>query len=203
MDPKRVVEAGYDAASRRYRADHAPDAEYADWLRELTARVGTEARVLDLGCGCGVPAARWLTAAGCDVTGVDLSSVQIERARELVPGARFLCADMSGVRFPPRSFDAVIALYSLFHLPTGEQRALLESISSWLRPDGLLLAVVGAGSWTGMEEDWLGSGAPMWWSHEDTVTHMRWFVDAGLSVVWTRYVPEGDGGHGLVLARSP
>jgi len=38
------------------------------------------ARVLDLGCGNGVPVAKALAVGGHDVTGVDLSAVQVERA---------------------------------------------------------------------------------------------------------------------------
>jgi len=42
--------------------------------------------VLDLGCGCGIPVAQEL-AQHFQVTGVDLSEVQIARARQLVPQA--------------------------------------------------------------------------------------------------------------------
>lgn len=180
----------------------ADDDEYGDWLAELAEGLPAHADVLDLGCGCGVPVARWLVANGCAVTGVDLSAVQIERACTLVPGARFLHADMSEVRFPAASFDAVVALYSLIHVPLTEQRELLTRIHTWLRPGGRLLAIVGAEAWTGTEDDWLGSGAAMWWSHEDTATYLRWFEEAGLRVLWSRFVPEDDGGHTLVLARA-
>jgi SAM-dependent methyltransferase len=202
MDPKRVVEMGYDAVSFAYRPDDAPDDEYGEWLGELADELTASARVLDLGCGCGVPTDRWLVAHGYDVTGVDLSSVQIHRARELVPGARFMCEDMSRVRFPPRSFDAVIALYSLIHVPLPEQQEVIRSIHTWFQPGGRLLAIVGAGAWTGTEEDWLGSGAAMWWSHEEIATYLRWFSESGFEVLWNRFVPEDDSGHNLVLARA-
>jgi SAM-dependent methyltransferase len=208
VEPKRVVEAGYDAASFAYRADDEPDGEYGSWLAAATEGLPAGARVLDLGCGCGVPGARWLVAHGCAVTGVDLSPVQIERARRLVPGARFVLADMNDVRFPAASFDAVVALYSLIHVPVAEQPALIASIHSWLRPGGRFLAIVGVESWTGTEEDWLGAGAPMWWSHEDTATYVRWFQGAGFRVQWRRSVPEreipapADAGHTLILATA-
>jgi SAM-dependent methyltransferase len=202
MDPKRVVESGYDAVSFRYRADDAPDDEYAEWLGELADDLPARAKVLDLGCGCGVPADRWLVAHGYDVTGVDLSSVQIRRARELVPEARFMCADMSRVRFPPRSFDAVIALYSLIHVPLPEQQEVIRSIHTWLQPGGRFLAILGAFAWTGTEEDWLGSGADMWWSQGEPATYVRWLSESGFEVLWSRFVPEDDGGHNLVLARA-
>jgi SAM-dependent methyltransferase len=53
--------------------------------------------VLDLGCGCGVPLARDLAAGGYQVTGVDLSVVQVEGARRLVRAARFLLTLASGL----------------------------------------------------------------------------------------------------------
>src|SRR6266849_3578706 len=108
-DPKTIVRRGYDLVSRAYRADDAGDGEYAGWLEILEQRVSVGSSVLDLGCGCGVPVARRL-ARRYAVTGVDLSPVQIERARALVPGATFVCADMSTLQFPQQSFDAVTCL---------------------------------------------------------------------------------------------
>lgn len=209
MDPKRVVRAGYDAASFFYRDDDEPDGGYGGWLAEATHGLPAGAPVLDLGCGCGVPAARWLAGGGWAVTGVDLSPVQIERARRLVPQARFIRADMTTVRFEQGSFDAVVALYSLIHVPVAEQRGLLASIRTWLRPGGRLLAIVGVDAWTGDEEDWLASGTHMWWSHEDTATYLRWLDAEGFDVAWSRFVPERDvpapdgAGHTLLLATVP
>ena len=57
-------------------------------------RCSTQGNVLDLGCGAGVPATRDLVDRGFNVTGIDISEVQIERAQRLVPGGRFICAIM-------------------------------------------------------------------------------------------------------------
>lgn len=199
-DPKAVVRRGYDLVSRAYRADDAAEGAYAAWLDLLEARVPPPAKILDLGCGCGVPVARRLSPR-YDVTGVDLSPVQIERARALVPTATFVCADMAALRFPDASFDAVVCLYAIIHLPLAEQPALLRSIARWLRPGGTLIATVGHGAWTGTEKDWLGvPGGEMWWSHEDAETYQRWFTDAGLGVEEERFVPEDEGGHVLLVA---
>jgi SAM-dependent methyltransferase len=69
-----------------------------------------------------------LAAGGYAVTGVDLSAVQVQRARRLVPGARFLLADATQVRFAAASFDAVVSLYALIHLPLDEQPGLAGRI---------------------------------------------------------------------------
>jgi SAM-dependent methyltransferase len=148
-----------------------------------------------------VPLARDLADGGYAVTGVDLSAVQVERARRLVPAARFLHADMAEVEFPAASFDAVVSLFALIHLPLDEQPPLLGRIGRWLRPGGWLLVTTGHRAWTGTEDHWLGGDAPMWWSHADAATYRSWIERAGLTVVAQDVVPEGDGGHALFWAR--
>ena len=92
-DESDLVRRGYDALSYHYRSDDAAEDEYAPWLAELRARLPAGGSVLDLGCGNGVPVARSLVAAGYQVTGVDISDVQVERARRLVPAGTFIRAD--------------------------------------------------------------------------------------------------------------
>ncbi len=199
-DPKAIVRRGYDLVSRAYRSDDADDGPYAEWLDLLEARVPPPAKVLDLGCGCGVPVARRLSPR-YEVTGVDLSPVQIERARALVPTATFRCADMTTITFPDGSFDAVVCLFAIIHVPLAEQPPFLLNIARWLRPAGLFVATVGHGAWTGTERDWLGvPGADMWWDHADAATYRRWLADAGLVVDEERFVAEGTGGHTFVVA---
>ncbi|AXK35218.1 class I SAM-dependent methyltransferase [Streptomyces armeniacus] len=199
-DPKDVVRRGYDAVSHAYRADDAPPGQYGPWIDALRRELPDGAAVLDLGCGCGVPVARALTAAGYAVTGVDLSGTQIRRARTLVPGATFHQGDAAGLDCPAASFDAVVCLYALIHMPLAEQPALLRRIASWLRPGGRFVATAGHTAWTGTEDDWLGGGAAMWWSHADAATYRRWLTEAGLTVVHEEFVPEGEGGHTLFRA---
>lgn len=204
MDPKDIVRAGYDKISYAYRGDSVDSADpaYANWVRELLEVLPPGAPVLDLGCGNGIPVAKLLTQAGCPVTGLDLSPVQIERARQLVPEAQFVCGDMSASTFAEASFAAVVSFYAIIHVPTAEQPELLIKIHNWLRPGGYLMATVGAQAWTGTEEDWLGvDGARMYWSHTDTLTYRHWLFMCGYQVLWTRFIPEGDGGHTLVLAQ--
>ena len=199
-EPKAIVRRGYDVVSRAYRADDADEREYAAWLDLLEARVRPPAKVLDLGCGCGLPVARRL-APRYQVTGVDFSPVQIGRARALVPTATFVCADMTAIEVPAAAFDAVVCLYAIIHIPLADQPGFLRNVARWLRPGGVLIATVGHRAWTGVEKDWLGvPGGDMWWSHADAATYRRWLADAGLIVEDERFVPEGNGGHTFVVA---
>jgi SAM-dependent methyltransferase len=199
-DPKAIVRRGYDLISRAYRADDAEDGAYGEWLDLLERRLEPGVAVLDLGCGNGIPVARRL-ARRYAVTGVDLSPVQVARARTLVPEATFLCADMTRIEFLDASFDAVACLYALIHLPLEEQPVVLRSVHGWLRPGGLFVATVGHGAWTGTEENWLGvEGGDMWWSHADTATYRTWLTESGFTIEREAFVPEGKGGHTFMLA---
>ncbi|MET7672733.1 class I SAM-dependent methyltransferase [Micromonospora luteifusca] len=202
-DERDVVRRGYDELSYHYRADDADDGQYAPWLAGLHRRLPASAAVLDLGCGCGVPAARFLADAGHRVTGVDISDVQIERARRLVPTATFVRADATRLDLPPASFDAVVCLYAFIHMPLADQPPLITSIARWLRPGGWLLATVGHSAWTGTEDDWLGGGAAMWWSHADASTYRSWLQQAGLTIAAEDFIPEGTSGHTLFWAQRP
>lgn len=197
-----MVRRGYNAISYLYRADDATDDQYAGWLEDLQGRIPGASAVLDIGCGCGVPAARSLAGAGHSrVTGIDLSEVQVQRARELVPSATFIHADAAAADFPAKSFDAVICLYSLIHMPLKEQPELLFRVASWLRPGGWLLATTGHRAWTGTDENWLGGDATMWWSHADSATYHTWITQAGLKIASETFVPEGTSGHTLFWAQ--
>jgi 2-polyprenyl-3-methyl-5-hydroxy-6-metoxy-1,4-benzoquinol methylase len=202
-DETELVRRGYDALSYRYRADDAGEGQYGPLLQELQRRLPPAADVLDLGCGCGVPVARTLAAAGHRVTGVDVSEVQIDRARALVPMGTFIRADATAVEFADLSFNAIVCVYALIHMPLTAQPGLLARMAGWLRPGGWLLATTGHDAWTGGEENWLGGQVPMWWSHADAASYRSWIEDAGLRVVQERFVPEGDGGHALFWAQRP
>src|ERR1017187_7021032 len=138
---------------------------------------------------------------GQGVPGENTSNTQTGRPRRLVPGAVFLCADATETDFPPGSFDAVVCLYALIHMPLDRQPLLLRDIVRWLRPGGWLLAVTGQDAWTGTEDNWLGGTAPMWWSQADAATYRTWLTQAGMEVTSQQFVPEGDGGHALFWAR--
>jgi SAM-dependent methyltransferase len=201
MDGKAVVRAGYDRISHTYRADSFDYAssEYAIYLPWIEERLAARSRVLDVGCGCGVPVARVLSRRH-RVTGVDISPVQIMRALRLVPQAEFICGEIADCTFAPGTFDGVVAFYSIIHVPLDEQPALLACIARWLRPGGSLLMTVGQHAWTGTEDDWFG--ATMYWSHTDAPTYRHWLADAGLAVVREGLIPEGDSAHVVLLAEK-
>ncbi|MGX1908302.1 class I SAM-dependent methyltransferase [Streptomyces phaeochromogenes] len=100
-------------------------------------------RVLDLGCGTGVPTTRQMTDAGFEVVGVDLSGRMVQLAREYVPAATFHQLDIADLRpGGPQDlgrFDAVAAFFSLLMLPRVEIPLALQTVRHLLVPSGLFV----------------------------------------------------------------
>lgn len=205
MDPDLTekVRRAYNGVSHLYRRDDDRPPEHVAWTAALNQRLPPAGAVLDLGCGCGIPVSRDLHQLGHNVTGVDVSDVQVARARKLVPEARFIRADAAAITFDCASFDAIVCLYALIHMPLDVQPEVIRRCGDWLRPGGWLLATTGHREWTGEEANWLGGDVTMFWSHPDAATYRKWFEAAGLLVVEQQFVTEGNGGHALFWVRKP
>ena len=196
-DPRtELVGRGYDEIADQFSEwrDRIVDDPRRWWADQLSSRLPDGARVLELGCGAGVPDTERL-AERFRVTGVDISGEQIRRAHANVRNAEFLEADFTSLAFPPGSFDAVAAFYSFNHVPRELLAGLLSRIHSWLVPGGLLLATLGIGdtrAWTG---EWLGT--TMFFSSYPPETNRRLLDEAGferlLDELVTIVEPEPDG----------
>lgn len=179
-----LVRNGYDAIADRY-ALYAAGADLHprhNWLSQLLGRLQPNSRVLELGCGPGVPTAVRIVAAGHRLVGVDISPRQIDIARREVPEATFVNTDMLELNFEPASFEAVVAFYSIIHVPRRHYPQLLGRIRNWLTPGGWFLASFGTGNSTGwLEEDLLGFGKPNWTNSYDPATTEQILRSSGLN----------------------
>jgi SAM-dependent methyltransferase len=205
MNGKRIVQDGYDVLAEAYLRVRSTDSEDVRLLGELSTRLPDGARVLDAGCGAGVPVASILSER-FQVVGVDISERQVALARETVANAEFIQADLVTLDLPNASFDAIVSYYAIIHVPREEHPALLANFRRMLAPGGLLLISMGAGdNPDDTEDDWLGGGAPMYWSHYGRDDNLRMIANGGFDIVWERLVTEdeefGGGTHLFVLAQ--
>ena len=116
------------------------------------------------------------------VIGVDISEKQIQLARKNVPEAKFIKADMLEVDFPNNSFDAIVSLYAIIHIPRQYHRKLLKKIWRMLKPGGYFLATMGVTDLEeAKEEDWLG--APMYWSHFNKKENIVMLKQVGFKIL--------------------
>ena len=109
-------------------------------------------RLLDLGCGAGEPFARFFIDCDWTVTGVDFSKRMLELASKYVPEMETIHADMRQVKFEPNQFDAITAIYSLFHVPNNDHVALFDKFYRWLCPKGKVLFTYATKEYTGSNE---------------------------------------------------
>jgi ubiquinone/menaquinone biosynthesis C-methylase UbiE len=97
-------------------------------------------RVLDVGSGDGAFAAR-LASAGAVVTGLDPSSVALERARSAHPEMDWVAPDVDGrLPFADASFDVVTLVSVLQHV--ADTQSLLSEARRVLIAHGLLVVAV-------------------------------------------------------------
>lgn len=214
------VQASYDQIAESYTAwaesRPSPRLKYVDkLLSSLPSRPST-ARVLELGCGAGVPVTAYLAERVGEIVANDISPRQLELARKRVlsGNAFFVSGSMLDLDFGPESYDAVVAFFSLFHLPLPGQRSMLQRVYEWLKPGGVLVCNFGAASdsQTIRAEDKLvarseaaelseGStshwndffGAQMFWANMGTEGSLKMLKDAGFEIVESGVLVAADG----------
>jgi SAM-dependent methyltransferase len=172
----------------------ACDGYRSEFLARILAELPAGGDVLEIGCGPGTDAAA--LAEGRRYTGVDLSGVQLEHARQVAPGGRFLHADVSKVTFPAACFDAVVGFYVFNHIPQDEMEPLFRRILTWLRSGGRLFASFGTSDNPGaMEPMWLGR-ADMYFSSLPVGRNDALLEEAGFAIEFADTVTELEEGEG-------
>lgn len=202
-DFKKTVREGYNVIAERYLSERTRESEDVRLLGELMERMPAGAKVLDAGCGAGIPIAQILSER-FRVTGVDFSEAQIELAKKNVPGAEFICQDMTQLDFPENTFDGITSFYAIIHIPREEHKPLLENFYRMLKPGGLALLCLGAEHLIDdIDENYLGTR--MYWSHYDSETYHKLLKECGFTIVWSKIVADATcegAGHLFVLAQK-
>jgi len=200
---KETVRTGYNIIADRYLATRTRDSEDVRLLNELTTRLPAGAKVLDAGCGAGLPISQLLSEK-FEVIGVDFSEAQIKLARQNVHKAAFICQDMTQLNFPDNTFDGICSYYSIIHIPREEHQLLFANFHRMLKPNGLALLCLGAENVANdIDENFLGTR--MYWSHYDAETYLRLLRECGFSILWSKFVVDGTcegAGHLFALVQK-
>jgi 2-polyprenyl-3-methyl-5-hydroxy-6-metoxy-1,4-benzoquinol methylase len=94
--------------------------------------------ILDVGCGGGVPNAKFLDNQGLKIVGIDISAKLLEEAKRNVPGGQFIKKDILDFE-SAEQFPGIIAWDSLFHLQPDEHKKAFKKLTELLRDNGYLL----------------------------------------------------------------
>ena len=107
--------------------------------------------VLDLACGHG-RIANALAARGCVVTGLDVTPLFLDRARQdasaLGVTVRYLDGDMRSLPWPAERFDRVVNWFSAFgYFDDAGNQQVLEQVARVLRPGGRFAVEMNSRDW--------------------------------------------------------
>jgi ubiquinone/menaquinone biosynthesis C-methylase UbiE len=130
--------AAFDAIGEKYDDVFPHKSGQIIATQWMIDRLSPGARVLDLGCGSGVPTAGMLAESQLEVIGIDVSTEMLALARRNVPGGRFVAMDVMELDDSLGEFDAVCAFFSLLMLRREDIPRVLRRVRSVLRPGGVV-----------------------------------------------------------------
>ncbi|MBY7855689.1 class I SAM-dependent methyltransferase [Vibrio fluvialis] len=133
------MKTDYDAIAEDWNRlrTHLPAPDLA--LFELfRCYIPPQGRVLDLGCGHGIPIAAMMTERGFTLTGVDRSERLLSLARSAMPQQEWIQSELESFE-PVGHYHGVIIWDSMFHLPRHEHLTLLGKVFEALEPEGVVI----------------------------------------------------------------
>ena len=142
----KKVKRDYDFGGKEFAKRPSP------WVSifELVKRESKTGKVLDIGCGDG----RYLVSLkgkGVEYIGIDSCGALLEEARKNFPDYQFRIGDILDLKFGDNTFDTVMCIATLHHIPSRElQLKALSEIYRVLKPGGKLVMT----NWCLMREVW-------------------------------------------------
>ncbi len=192
----KQVLATYEMLGKKY-LDYRKMLRSEAYVRAFARKLKKHSRILDVGCGAGVPVDDILTKEGHSVVGIDLSPSLIRLAQKLVPAAEYRVFDMRKLRAGEYRVDGLVCLYAIFHIPRGEHKRVIESFASFLPSGGWLLISMGDRPFEGEHEMYgVNSYSSQWGRAENR----RIVVGAGFRITEEAMLVSGGERHQVILA---
>ena len=201
-----ATRAGYDAVAATYAKRFVDELAGKPIDRSLLDLLIGAAPIADIGCGPG-HVARYLHDRGAHSVGLDLSPRMIDIATRTHPGIEFQVADMRSLPVADQSWGAIVAFYSIIHIPPAGLPAVFAEVQRVLRPGGLALLSFPLGSELRHLDEWWDHAVSLDFQFyerafvEDALTAAGLLVDAYLER--RPYPNEVDTTRAYLMARRP
>jgi ubiquinone/menaquinone biosynthesis C-methylase UbiE len=130
--------AAFDAIGERYDDVFPHKSGQIIATQWVIDRLTPGSRVLDLGCGTGVPTAGMLAETGLEVVGIDVSTEMLALARRNVPTGRFVAMDLMELDDSLGRYDAACAFFSLLMVRREDIPRVLRRVRAVLNPGGVV-----------------------------------------------------------------
>ena len=176
----RMVEESYDKMGEAYHRTRDNE-KFNSELEKFAALLPSSGDVLDAGCGVGTPVSKFLAKRRFTVTGVDISKKLIDLAKQNVPEASFYQKNILTLDFPNDSFDGIICVYTLWHIPRTDHSSIINNFNRMLKDGGILVLNTGIFESDGMSKFF---GEPMLWSNNSPQETLAFVKGSGLEILF-------------------
>lgn len=180
---RRVWDAEYTKNKWHFADNTSGDCVYVHL--EKFSRGGD---ILDLGCGSGNTATEMANDAYKTYIGVDISEAALAKAAERSKECgrefknSFACSDFLGYQ-PSGKFDVILFRESLYHVPLGKVKVVLDKYAPYLKSDGVLIVRLFAGSRENLKSKYRPTAMLSIVESEFDVIEKRQYTDPGLPTV--------------------
>jgi cyclopropane fatty-acyl-phospholipid synthase-like methyltransferase len=181
---RELVKNGYNKGhyEKQYNRNSSKITPFDKFIcDELLSKLKKNSKILDLGCGTGLPYDKYFIKNKINLTGIDISERHIELAKKNVKGAKYLVGDFFSKDVKGK-FDAIISLFAIFHIPRTEHKKLFIKIHSHLKTGGYVLLALSANPIKyAIKSDFVG--APMAWSSYSIKKNKKLISKAGFEIL--------------------
>jgi ubiquinone/menaquinone biosynthesis C-methylase UbiE len=179
MNIFKTIEESYDKMGETYH-NFRDNEKFKSELDKFTKLLPNSGHVLDAGCGVGIPVSQFLVKKGFKVTGIDISKKMVELAKQNVPEAIFYQKNILTLDFPDNSFDGIICVFTLWHIPRADHSFIIANFHRMLKDGGILVINTGIYESEGMSEFF---GEPMLWSSNSPKKTLAFVKEKGFSII--------------------
>jgi SAM-dependent methyltransferase len=183
QEAQRITLETYNATAQWYAETHSDITEMKIQIDIFISLLAGK-NVLDIGCGPGRDA-KYFVEHGYAVTGIDMSEKLLDIAKEQVPNATFLLADMRALPFCSPTFDGIRSCASLLHVPKADVPATLQWRYNVLQPGGIVFIGVKAGSGEHMVRKDYYEGHEKFFAFYELPELTNFITDAGFEIIQT------------------
>ncbi len=197
MEKDSINKDGYNKIASKYHEERNifNNTKEIDYFDELLPKTG---KILDVGCGSGY-GVRYLVEKGYSVIGVDISESMLKIAKETVPKAEFIEADMTKLTFPDNLFDGIVSLYAIFHVSREKHEQLFRDFHRMLKAGGILFFCI---NYNESEESADFLGAEIFWSSYGSEKTIQLVEQAGFEIIFEALLERGGEEHYWIFAKK-
>lgn len=135
MDIINLNKKAWNKIGEKAALSYMNEGKYTEVFNEFCKKIPKNGKILDLGCGPGIPVTKELVKRKFKVTALDFSKNMIKIAKKNVPQATFVKNSMTKINYE-NEFDGIIASYTMLCLDPKKFDKTSQKISKALKKDG-------------------------------------------------------------------